>query len=153
MDAQPGFLLLAQARTCVCALPLSHVLETLRPLPIQPVPVAPDFILGLSVIRGEPVPVVDLGRLLGFPGDPRPTRLVVIRVQERRAALAVEAVLRIVAGESLDRRALPPLLRSAGEQAVSAVSALDHEFLTILEAAHLVPEDVWGSLAAEGGRR
>src|SRR6185295_1225682 len=87
-----GLLLLIQARTRICALPLDHVTETLRPLPIQPVPVAPPFILGLSVIRGEPVPVVDLGRLMGFPEEPRIRRLVSVRVGSRRAALAVEAV-------------------------------------------------------------
>jgi purine-binding chemotaxis protein CheW len=125
----------------------------MRTLPIQPVPVAPPFILGLSVIRGEPVPVVDLGRLLGFPEEPRTDRLVLLRVGDRRAALAVEAVIKIVSDSALDRRALPPLLRGAGEQTVAAVSALDHEFLTILEAAHLVPEEVWSSLAAEWAAR
>jgi len=148
-----GLLLLVQARTRVCALPLGHVLETMRPLPIQPVPVAPAFILGLSVIRGEPVPLVDLGRLLGFPEPPQTRRFVAVRVGERRAALAVEAVLKIVSEAALDRRELPPLLRGAGDQTVAAVSALDREFLTILEAAHLVPDEVWSRLPAEGAAR
>lgn len=151
--SQSGLMLLVQARTRVCALPLSHVVETMRPLPIQPVPVAPAFILGLSVIRGEPVPVVDLGALLGCPEPAQSRRLVAVRMGERRAALAVEAVLRIVSETALERRALPPLLRSAGDRTVAAVSALDREFLSILETAHLVPHELWSRLPAEGPAR
>jgi hypothetical protein len=36
----------------VCALPLHHVVETMRPLPIDPVVGTPAFISGVSVIRG-----------------------------------------------------------------------------------------------------
>ncbi|HZE91839.1 MAG TPA: chemotaxis protein CheW, partial [Rhizobacter sp.] len=49
----------------LCALPLSHVVETMRPLPTETIAGAPDFVCGLAVIRGAPVPVVDLARLLG----------------------------------------------------------------------------------------
>ena len=146
-------LLLVQARTRVCAVGLTHVLETMRPLPLQPVPVAPSFILGLSVIRGEPVPVVDLGGLLGFSEKPCPSRLVAVRVGDRRAALAVEAVLKIVPESTLDRRTLPPLLRGAGDKTVASISALDQDFLSILETAHLVPEEVWSRFPGAGAAR
>jgi purine-binding chemotaxis protein CheW len=141
-------LLLVRARARVCALPLSSVVETLRPLPLQPVsdlPVPP-FVLGLSVLRGEPVPVVDLGALLGLPEEARPRRWAALRLGARRVALAVEDVLKIVPGDRLDRRPLPPLLGGAGPRAVDALATLDGEFLALLETGRLVPDEVWSGM-------
>ena len=58
-------LLLCQVGSLVCALPLEHISETMRPLSLQPFHGMPPFVDGLSIIRGAPVPVVDLARLLG----------------------------------------------------------------------------------------
>lgn len=142
-------LLLVRARGRVCALPLPSVVETLRPLPLQPVSdlPLPAFILGLAVIRGEPVPIVDLGALLGFAEAPAPRRWVVLRLGARRVALAVEDVLKIVSGQGLERRSLPPLLGGAGKRAVDALSTLDGEFLSLLDTGSLVPDELLGRLA------
>src|SRR6266849_4746571 len=79
----------------ICVVPISDVVEIMRPLPIEAWSGAPDGVRGLSVIRGAPVPVVDLGRLLGASSNCLSTRFVAIRVRERQVALAVEAVLGI----------------------------------------------------------
>ena len=97
-------------------------------------------------MRGRPTPVVDLGALLGAPEAPRPRRLVLLHLGDRRVALSVEGVLevRAIAGASLHE---PPLLRDASRQAVSSVGALDDALLLALDAARLVPETVWESIA------
>jgi chemotaxis signal transduction protein len=50
--------LVVMVGTRACAIPLHHVAETLRPLPIQSVAGMPNFVRGVSVIRGTPTPVV-----------------------------------------------------------------------------------------------
>lgn len=140
-----SLVLLVRARSRVCAFPLSGVVEILRPLALSPVsdlPVPP-YLLGLAVLRGEPVPVVDLGALLGAGEDAAPRRWVTLRVGERRVALAVEDVLRVAPAEEVERRPLPPLLTGAGRSAVDALSSLDGEFLSVLNTARLIPEEVW----------
>jgi purine-binding chemotaxis protein CheW len=136
----------------LCALPIAQVEETMRPLPVEPLAAVPAFVLGLSIIRGVPTPVVDTGALLGARDRPRPSRLVVLRLQDgdRKVALAVEAVLgvRTIPATALDR--LPPLLRDASRDVVTAVGALDDAFLVALHAGRLVPESVWDALAAGG---
>lgn len=119
-----------------CALPLEHVREVMRPLAIERVPSAPAYLLGLSVIRGENVPVLDAGWLLeGTPGAV--TRLVVLRVAERRVALAVAAVVGTRALEPAELEGLPPLLAGAREL-VRALAVLDGALLEVLESARLV---------------
>jgi len=116
--SSPGYLLV-RAGTLTCALPLSHVVETMRPLPIEPLANAPAFVRGLSIIRGAPVPVVDLGALLNTPSSRPPPRFVTVRAGERRVALAVDGILglRDIASLSLDDMhrccAKPPAKRSS----------------------------------------
>ena len=49
------------------ALPVEHVIETVRPLPIEPIepiePDAPACVLGTARIRGELIRVIDAARL------------------------------------------------------------------------------------------
>lgn len=142
--------LLCRVGSRLCALPLAEVAETMRPMPVAPLAGAPGFVLGVAIIRGAAVPVVDTAALLG-DGDAQATRLVTLRVDGRQVALMVDEVLgvRAMAHESL--RDLPPLLRGAPVEAVSAIGALDSELLLVLESARMVPEDVWSALEAHEG--
>src|SRR6202041_1193103 len=60
-----GGSLLFRARGHLCALPLAHVVETMRPLPVEPMAGAPPYVPGLGISRGRPAPAVDVARLLG----------------------------------------------------------------------------------------
>jgi purine-binding chemotaxis protein CheW len=133
----------------VCSLPLECVVETFRPLPIERLAEAPPFVLGLSVVRGEPLPVVDLLHLIAGRAG-KPTRFVVVKAAERRVALAVDEVIgvRMVSAERMS--ALPPLLRDADSAIVSAVGTLDSELFMVLQASRLLPE---GFLDGEGAQR
>jgi len=140
--------LLVRARARSCALPLARVLETMRPLAIERVPGAPRFVLGLSLIRGAPTPVVDLGAVLGDESARATTRLVTVRAGERSVALAVESVDGV---RSLARAAfseLPALARPDAEGPLAAVAALDRELVLLLASARLVPEETWRLLSA-----
>ena len=128
-----------------CALPLLHVVETMRPLPARPLPKAPEFVGGVSVIRGEPLPVVDLALLLGAAAG-KPGRFVVVRSGGRKVALAVEAVVGICAVASETLAGVPLLLSKAPADIVSALGALDKDLLVVLEAGRILPEEVWPSL-------
>ena len=140
--------LLCRVGPRLCALPLENVVENLRPLPIEPITDAPRFVLGLSIIRGAPVPVVDIGAL--FDGQAtRPQRMVTLEVDGRRIALVVESVvgIRFLGPDACN--ALPPLLREACGEVVSAIGTLDAELLLFLRAARIVPDAGLARLAAE----
>ena len=130
----------------ICGVPISDVVEIMRPLPIEALSGALDAVRGLSVIRGEPVPVIDLGTLLGASSNRVSTRFVAIRVGERRVALAVDAVLGIREFAPAVRTQMPPLLSDACTELVEAVGALDTELFMVLKACSIVPETVWDAL-------
>jgi len=141
-SARVQFILL-RASVRVCAIPLVHVVETMRPLPVRGFSGSPEFVTGIAIVRGRATPVVDLGTLLGERGSGVVGRYVTIRVGTRQLALAVEGVLgiRALADSSLDP--LPPLLRHLNDQWVEGVGALDSELLVVLRASRILPDEVW----------
>jgi purine-binding chemotaxis protein CheW len=135
-----------RARDLLVALAAQDVVETMRPQPIQPLASVPAFVLGVAIIRGVPVPVVDAGALLGAVGAPRPTRLVTIRTGGRQVALAVEEVLGVRALARGPVHDLPPLLTRAGADTIAAIASLDAQLLMVLQATRLMPPTVWDLL-------
>lgn len=131
----------------VCAVPLMQVIETMRPLSVDPIAGVPSFVRGVSIVRGIPTPVVDLGTLLGMPGGVA-GRFVTLRVNERQIALSVEAVLGV---HDLDRstiQKLPPLFHEASKDFIEAMGTLDAQLLVVLQKGWTLPDGVWKSLAA-----
>ncbi|MES2640781.1 MAG: CheW domain-containing protein [Myxococcota bacterium] len=124
------------------ALPVADVVEQMRPLPVEQVRGTPAYVLGMSRVRGAPMPVMDLGRFLAGTPGPVPesltARWVTVRAGERRIALAVDAVegVRTVDAEHLGT--LAPLLRDADTAAVAALGVLDASLLVLLHAARLL---------------
>jgi purine-binding chemotaxis protein CheW len=150
--------LLCRAGSRIAALDVRDVRETLRPLPIEPLTGAPTFVLGLAIVRGFPIPVVDADRLLGSSVSssatlisPPSARFVSLKLGVRSAALAVDAVLDIRTLPAEMLADIPPLLGETGADLVSVIGALDAKLLLVLEAARLVPDSVWNAIKASKG--
>jgi purine-binding chemotaxis protein CheW len=125
----------------LCAVPLAHVLEVMRALPVQPVPGAPPYVRGISVVRGAPCPVVDLGALFGASERVEPARFVSLKLKDRGLCLAVDEIVRVTPLRGVG--ALPPVLAEVRPELRSSLTTLDGELLTVLEASSLVAEAAW----------
>lgn len=142
-------LLVCQIGRRVCALPVDRVGEIMRPLPVVPIPEAPRHIAGMAVIRGQPVPVLDLGRLLDEGATPvrrfvtlRPSRADNTEAegegQSAKVAVAVDCVEGIRRIPEGALRAMPSLLHGQAPLLVSAVTPLDTDLLLVLDSMRLV---------------
>lgn len=141
--------LLCRLGARLCALRLENVVETMRPLPVESIAGAPRFVQGLALIRGVPVPVVDIA-LLFNECDSAPQRWVTIDAGGRIVALAVDHVVGVRAIGTGAGTDLPPLLRDAAEDVVTAMGTLDSELLLFLSAARLIPQELHDRISAEG---
>ncbi|WP_082938686.1 chemotaxis protein CheW [Mitsuaria sp. 7] len=136
--------LVCRIQSRLCGLPLDAVEETLRPQPLRPLASPVVHVQGLARIRGDWLPVVDLGGLLGLePVAPR--RYVVVHAGRHRVALAVTEVLGLQALPADEVRTLPPLLRDREHGAIAALAERDNDLIAVLDQARLLPE---ASLAA-----
>lgn len=139
-----GPMLLCGVAGRFCAVPIEHVVETMRPLPIEAVAGAPDFVLGVAIVRGAALPVVDAARLVGSnTASATPSgRFVTLRVDARHVVLAVESVAGVRRLPATSIAELPPLLRDATVDLVETLGALDARLLVVLRAMHLVTESL-----------
>ena len=131
-----------------CALPLAFVSETMRPLPLEALAGSPECVLGLSVVRGRPTPVVHLGRLLGSDGAWDASRVGAMRLDGRSLALAVDSVLGVRDLDPDELEAVPALLGPSATGAIRSVGRLDGQLLIVWRAGRLVTDGVWTALEA-----
>lgn len=70
------------------AVPVNRVQEILDLQPVAPMPNAPAHFMGITDLRGQNIPIVDLRRLLGlFDGESTPqTRFVVVQITSQAKA-------------------------------------------------------------------
>ncbi|MFI5910238.1 chemotaxis protein CheW [Dactylosporangium sp. NPDC051541] len=113
----------------LCALPLADVVETVRPLPVQPLADAGGGLLGVAVIRGAAVPVIDTARLLGDYAS-EPSRFVTVEAPSGTVAFATGPVLGV---RSVPRSAAHPA--PDGGALIDAVGVLDGQPLLFLNPA------------------
>ncbi len=114
--------LLVQAGEQECALPLDRVRRVVRALPVHPLPGAPPVLLGLAEYGGEPLPVLDLARLLAAPpggGGSAPV-IVVIAAGARGATELVG----LAADAALDIADVPASDLSGGDRGLVAGEVL-----------------------------
>ena len=139
------------------ALPLDVVVETMRPLPLTRLTGTPAFVLGVAVVRGEAVPVIDAAELT-TPMREEPSvgreaiaveRYVLLRGGthgDRRFVLAVAAVEGIATVADDIVRDLPVLAGAGGP--IDALVAGDADLLVVLNAARIVSDAIWGRARA-----
>ena len=139
--------LVFRAGSLLCALRLDEVIETLRPLAIRPLAGTPAFVLGVTIMRGEPAPVVDVARLLGGE-EADVARFVAVRTEHGPVAFATGEVLGIRATGAGTTAQHGTLIGGASEHTlVAGVSTLDAEPLLILQSMRVVPDAVWAAAA------
>ena len=94
--------LLVRVGEQICAVPVGAVRRVVRALTVHPLPGARAELAGLAEFAGEPLPVLDLGRLIGAPIGPHPLFPVTVVVWSRTAdgreaiGLAADEALEVV---------------------------------------------------------
>ncbi|WP_436530416.1 chemotaxis protein CheW [Actinoplanes sp. HUAS TT8] len=140
--------LVFRAGPLFCALPLAEVIESMRPLPTRPLAGTPHYVRGLTILRGEPSPVIDVTRLLtGVTSEV--DRYIAVRAGRGPVACATGPVLGVQ-----DVHAMPPdgpstMFTGASRSLVAAVGRFGTEPLLVLRSIRTVPDEVWEAAARE----
>lgn len=132
----------------VYALRLGHVREIMRALPVEAVAGAPAFVLGVTRVRGEAAPVVDLASFLAAaPAVDRPEgRWIRVDLGGRSLILVVDEVHGVRQLPADVMRTLPALLAGARHGAVDELALLDEQLVRVLATGLRMPGDVWTAL-------
>lgn len=141
--------LLVRVAELACAIPIADVIETMRTLPVSDLAGTPPYVAGVSVVRGQPLPVVDLGALLKTGETARARKwFIAVRVAERCAIVCVDRVSGVRSIEQSSFCELPPLLRGADSEPLRALGRLDRELVVMLDTCRAVPAELFEQLDA-----
>lgn len=119
---------------------IEQIQEIVIPDRLTQLPQVPDYIEGVSNLRGTIIPVVSLRRLLNLPPVPvdSETRTIVVNVHPRIIGCTVDSVtqvLRIAPGEILPA---PDMLTSDGGSFIDGFAKLDARLVTLLNVPQLL---------------
>jgi chemotaxis signal transduction protein len=95
-ESLPGLYLVVEVQGFAAALSSASVAEIVRLVETQPLPQAPQYVLGTFLYRGEPVLAVDLARYLGRDGEPALDAHVLVMRGSPPKALVVDRVRSLV---------------------------------------------------------
>lgn len=135
------------------AIPTAAVREMLPAQTLTRVPLAPDFVDGVCAVRGEVLPVVNLGRRLGLRAAATAGQLAVVTEAGNRYALALDGLVEMMR-VPLDRVApAPGITRGVGGGFLDGVLAMDGgRTIFLLSLAAVVAHERRGPARGEGER-
>jgi len=107
--------LLVRAGDALCALPLDQVRRVVRALVVHALPGSSNELLGLAEFGGEPLPVLELARLVGGSGDA--TRAAAVTVVARLGRVEPAEIVGLQADEALEIVELPAATAGAAATA------------------------------------
>ncbi len=99
------------------AITVDAVKEVLKNRELTSVPNAPDYVMGVTALRGPVLPVIDLCKRLGLPGGKKDekSRIIVVSVNEEDAGLSVDRVTGVVRIPADAVRPAPETIEHGGE--------------------------------------
>ncbi|MCL1910666.1 MAG: chemotaxis protein CheW [Leptospirales bacterium] len=109
---------------------------------ITKLPKAADYVIGVINLRGKVIPIVDLSLKFGL-GDSsvekhaHGTRGLVVSIEGKQVALAIDSVSHVVRVTSSDIEPPPPVIRGISGRYIVGIAKIDAGFVVILDISTL----------------
>ena len=129
---------------------IGKVEEIIRMQPVTRIPNGPDFIEGVTNLRGRVIPVLDLRKRFGLPASDatRRSRIVVGELGEHTVGLVVDAVSEVllVGADAVEQPS--NLVTSADSAFLRGVAKLDERLILLLDLSRILTRSEQDDLAA-----
>jgi purine-binding chemotaxis protein CheW len=122
---------------------ISGVESIIRLQGITAVPQAPDFVEGVTNLRGTVLPVIDLRRRFSLPANDRngDTRIVVVDVEGSKVGMIVDAVTEVlrVPAEAIEPPS--PLVVTASSAFITGIARLENRLVILIDLSRVLSVD------------
>ena len=128
---------------------INQVREIIRTGTITPIPDSPDFIKGVSNVRGEIPVIIDLKARFFLPAVKRDVedRHIVITEQEKNIfGLLVDEVTEVLRIPEMDIKSAPELVSRIDREYVSGVITLENRLIIMLDLSKVLSTEELGRL-------
>lgn len=125
------------------ALRVEDVQEVMMAQPLTPVPLAPQYIVGLLNLRGQIMPAIDLRRRLHFAArnDHQDSNLLVLKTRDGLVSVVVDQIGDVLELPRDDWRAPPETLAAQHRNFVAAVCPIENHVVLRLNVDALSDDD------------
>jgi purine-binding chemotaxis protein CheW len=117
------------------AIEVSLVESIIKYQTITKIPHAPGHVIGITNLRGNIVPVIDLKTRLGISQSERDddTRIIVASVQESKVGMVVDAVTQVVDIEENQVEATPQINSSIDTEYIKGIVKIEESLVLLLD--------------------
>ena len=110
---------------------------------ITSVPLALDFVEGITNLRGSVLPVIDLRKRLGMPvgentGD---TRIIVVNTDDAKIGMIVDAVSEVLTILDETIEATPPVVSTIDTAFITGIAKLEDRLIILLDLDKVLSAD------------
>lgn len=114
---------------------ISAIESIIEVQPITRVPHAPDFVIGVTSLRQQVLPVIDLRARLGLPcaQEDKNSRIIIARLGEQAAGMIVDGVSEVLRISDEAVESVPPMATAANAEYVRGIARLEERLILLLD--------------------
>lgn len=107
------------------------------------VPHTPDFVEGVTNLRGVVLSVVDLRKRFGLPAveASKDTRIIVVEINNLTVGMIVDAVTEVLRLQEDAIQPPPPLMVTAASAFITGIAKIDERLVTLLDLRKVLSLD------------
>ncbi len=126
-----------------CALPIDEIQEINKHMEITRVENAPDYIRGISNLRGSIITVIDMRRKFGMESKSfdDTMRMVVVKNQGEQIGLLVDKMLDVLQAKSDDLEPTPSNISGIAGKYFSGIYKMDNKLAALLNTDEILDQE------------
>lgn len=111
------------------------VQEILKLPKITKLPKSADYIIGIIDLRGQVIPIIDLGKRFGIDIKVKEEdlRAIVVDINGKKVGLAIDSVSHVVRIDGKDIEPPPPIVKGISGRYITGIAKLESGFVIILD--------------------
>lgn len=135
----------------VYAVSSTDVLQLIEIPFITPIPETPDYIKGIMHLRGETIPVIDLGLRLQETSAEKnnDAKIVILSTAEGDLGLIVESIGEIIDLTSSDISTVPKIADSKGKHIICNIALHENRLIPILDILTILSDEALKNIDLE----
>ncbi len=127
------------------AISVLDVQEVIKPQPLTPVPLSPDFVTGLINLRGQIVTSINLRKLFQIEESATEEHMnIIVRSGESLYSLMVDEILDVIDVEQNTFETIPETINENIRKYISGVYKLEDTLLILLDLKKIFSMDIKG---------
>ncbi|EQC47482.1 chemotaxis protein CheW [Bacteriovorax sp. Seq25_V] len=127
------------------AISVLDVQEVIKPQPLTPVPLSPDFVTGLINLRGQIVTSINLRKLFQIEDRESEEHMnIIVRSGDSLYALMVDEILDVIDVEQSTFETIPETINENIRKYISGVYKLEETLLILLDLKKIFSIDIKG---------